>query len=376
MRHASMNRLRKAFALLLLVTGLAAGAVRAEQEELPFTFVPDGDGGLIVTGYEGRDHWVELPGDVAGVPVTGVIVDGSFSEVAELTLPAGARILRVAPGSESQTCMMIKPVENHPSLMKEKGLLYSLDGKSLLWADRDIQEAEVRKGTLQIARGAFGGCASLTRVELPDGLRFIHDQAFAGCTSLEKIILPDSVEYCTGGTFSGCTALRKVRLSAGLEKLTPGMFESCRSLQEVICPGGKTVADSYAFAGNTGFTLVLPENSSVRKMAEKAGIEVQLLVPEAAPVQQDRTDTQTSSVLAELNSLTAPQAAEPGQVRIYQRGAVNIRKNPSADSPRIGNAPPGGVYPILEVAGNGWYKIRFDGDKEGYVSPKVATRIY
>ena len=370
-----MNRLRKAFALLLLVTGLAAGTVRAEQEGLPFTFVPDGDGGLLATSYEGRDLWVELPGDVAGVPVTGVILGGSFSEIMELTLPAGVRTLRVAPGSESQTCMMVKPVENHPTLMKEEGMLYSRDGKSLLWADRDIQEAKVREGTLQIARGAFGGCLSLTRVDLPEGLRYIHDQAFTGCSSLQEITFPDSVEYCTGGTFSGCSALRKVRLSASLEKLPSSMFENCTSLEEVICPGTKTVADLYAFAGNTAFTLIMPEKSALRRMAEQAGIAVQSMVPETAPEPQVRTDPQTGSVLAELNALTPTPATEPGRVRIYQRGAVNIREKPSAESPRIGNAPPGAVYPIVEVAKNGWFKIRFDGDREGYVSPKVATRI-
>lgn len=41
----------------------------------------------------------------------------------------------------------------------------------------------------------FYGCTNLTKVELNEGLEFIHDYAFYNCTALSDIDFPDSVKY-------------------------------------------------------------------------------------------------------------------------------------------------------------------------------------
>ena len=59
-------------------------------------------------------------------------------------------------------------------------------------------------------------------------------------------------------------------------------------------------------------------------------------------------------------------------VRITNRNAVNVRKGPGAGYGMIGEAQPDNVYAYLGTE-NGWHRILFTGDTEGYVSGKLTT---
>ena len=66
---------------------------------------------------------------------------------------------------------------------------------------------EIKKGTLTIAEGAFMGCAQLTGIVIPDGVKRIEAFTFHGCSSLCSVTLPDSIEYISDYAFLRCKAL-------------------------------------------------------------------------------------------------------------------------------------------------------------------------
>ena len=62
-------------------------------------------------------------------------------------------------------------------------------------------------------------------------------------------------------------------------------------------------------------------------------------------------------------------------VKIRDEGSVNVRQKPDADSKRIGHVAAGSIYPCIEIASNGWFKIELEDGTQGYISPKMATLV-
>ncbi len=142
----------------------------------------------------------------------------------------------------------------------------------------------------QTGDSAFYGCASLTSVNLPDGVR-IGSNAFRGCTSLASITIPDSASIGTyafmnsglrtltipgsatiGGqyVFTGCENLTSVTFeprSRAAITLPMGVFSKCTSLREVIFPEGHYLSFpdqdcTNAFSGCTSLTsFTIPEGT-------------------------------------------------------------------------------------------------------------------
>ena len=61
-----------------------------------------------------------------------------------------------------------------------------------------------------IGVAAFDGCARLSRLTLPDGLKTIFERAFKGCKSLNSLTIPSSVESIGSSAFRGCFKLIEV----------------------------------------------------------------------------------------------------------------------------------------------------------------------
>ena len=50
----------------------------------------------------------------------------------------------------------------------------------------------------------------------------------------------------------------------------------------------------------------------------------------------------------------------------------NVRKHPSIYAEGIGHATSSVVYEILDISENGWYQIRLDNGKIGWISPAMG----
>lgn len=62
----------------------------------------------------------------------------------------------------------------------------------------------------------FQGCAVLTSMKLPQGLKSIGNEMFADCVNLNSISLPDSLTTLAGNAFNNCSALTELNIPAGV----------------------------------------------------------------------------------------------------------------------------------------------------------------
>ena len=90
--------------------------------------------------------------------------------------------------------------------------------------------------------------------------------------------------------------------------------------------------------------------------------EEYISLPEATPV----------SFTPQPAVTPVPAAAASRTVTIRRDGDVNVRRQARYDSVKIGVAKAGRTYALLDVAENGWYRIRLLDGLEGYISPKLV----
>ena len=90
---------------------------------------------------------------------------------------------------------------------------------------------------------------------------------------------------------------------------------------------------------------------------------------------KEQTDSFFYSLVTGINENASQNTVKAAEVKIRDSGAVNVRAEPSSKSTIIGVARSGGLYTYIRTAENGWYKIRLEDGKEGYVSNKLSTLI-
>ena len=105
-----------------------------------------------------------------------------------------------------------------------------------------------------IVYGAFGGCSSLTSVNIPNSVTSIGDVAFGGCSSLTSVTIPNSVTSIGRLAFNHCSSLTSIVIpnsvtSIGVSNYSyfyeaEGAFENCTSLTEVTLPENATIPSS------------------------------------------------------------------------------------------------------------------------------------
>ena len=154
------------------------------------------------------------------------------------------------------------------------GLLIAgyLDGNGLLYVDSQ-KKSYGSYGRTRYYCGAFGGCANLTNVTIPDSVTSIDDATFYGCTSLTSVTIPDSVTTIATNAFSGCTGLTNLTvpqcvcatniscyfrdsyqtvtnivISEGVGKIANDAFANCRKLQSVTIPDSVTRLGDRVFS--------------------------------------------------------------------------------------------------------------------------------
>ena len=250
-----MNRLTAVFALALVLLLLLSGSSFAEEtpemlRDGDFLYSIDG-GCVTITGWDGEATAAEIPGELAGLPVTK-IGERAFAHCRTLS---GVTI---------------------PNSVTEIGD----------WAFSNCEgltELRLSGGLVRIGKNSFRGCSALGHVELPDSLAEIGDGAFCACTALTEIELPKSLRALGLRPFAGCDSLVTVRVSPentvftvsdqvlyetqsrtlvlypggldaecytvpeGTRAIGRGAFSECAKLRQVVIPGSVTEIAEWAF---------------------------------------------------------------------------------------------------------------------------------
>lgn len=112
-----------------------------------------------------------------------------------------------------------------------------------------------------IGEHAFGNCASLTAVSLPNSIAEIGDYAFVGCSNLTEIEIPKGVTAIQVRTFEDCTGLTSVKIPEGVTIIANSAFEYCTSLETIDFPKSMHYITALAFYQCHSLrSITIPEN--------------------------------------------------------------------------------------------------------------------
>lgn len=109
---------------------------------------------------------------------------------------------------------------------------------------------------------------SLSRINLPDGLRYIGEMAFAQITSLDYVNIPNTVKEIKNSAFSGCNYLKEISLPIGLEIIGDNAFESCYYIKSIELPSSVIRIGNDAFS-QAGLSII-KFNEGLKEIGESA----------------------------------------------------------------------------------------------------------
>ncbi|MCQ2470160.1 MAG: leucine-rich repeat domain-containing protein [Ruminococcus sp.] len=207
------------------------------------------DGSAVVTGYEGKPEFIEIPHDIEGCPV---------SEIGERAF---------------SSCNSLRRIIFPENLRKI--------GDYSFYACDSLEIAALPDGMESLGEGCFCGCTQLSYMKIPSGLTELPDSCFRACTNLSEVAIPSNIGKIGSFCFSGCTRLSYVSLGENLTEAGERAFYMCGSLDAMYLPNtlekiGKEafgfVPSDFGAAVRGGFTISGSPESSADKYAEVSGI--------------------------------------------------------------------------------------------------------
>jgi len=172
-------------------------------------------------------------------------------------------------------------------------------------------------------------------------------------SSLAVVSTPDQAVVKIDGTPKGFTPVL-------VEELPPGDY------QVVISSPGyrERTVSAHTVAG---YKLTI----NVKLAQEIEGIQAEEPAEEEAGAETSPTPSPQSTP----RPTVTPPAKPYIKVKETPTGWLRVRMGPSTASTEAAKIYPGEMYPYLEEEENGWYKIEYEKDKEGWVSGVYAELI-
>ena len=238
------------------------GNADSEKSTEGLVFEKDSLGNYTVKKYTGTDTEVYIPAKHEDTPVTSIARDAFKANLTVTAVHIPESVIKID----------VKAFENCKNLTSVK--------------------FNAEPASLEIANGAFGGCAALAELVLPDATQKIGVNAFNGCTklistssdctyvgnwlinadknlstltlksttvgiadqsfswssTLSSVSLPSTVRYLGDGAFRGCSELLSVKINAdsALVRVGDEAFASCQKLTSLSFPAGVSyIGDSF-----------------------------------------------------------------------------------------------------------------------------------
>lgn len=120
---------------------------------------------------------------------------------------------------------------------------------------------QIKNGTICIADRVFGGCETLTEVNVPNSVLYLGNWTFDGCTNLKKVTLGNQVKSIGYDTFSECTSLESLSIPSSVTSIGDFAFSCCESLTNIVIPNSVTFLGERAFLYCSGLKSVTLGNS-------------------------------------------------------------------------------------------------------------------
>ena len=143
-------------------------------------------------------------------------------------------------------------------------LCISSDPTQLPWYQwrSEIKSVSVDSGIIQLGKGMFSNCTSLTSVNLPGTILYIQQEAFAGCTALKEATFGEGLLTLADRVFADCTVLTKLNLPTTVVALGSELLSGSGLTELTLCDKVAVLlpkragAPGSTFAGcNSGLTV-------------------------------------------------------------------------------------------------------------------------
>ena len=142
---------------------------------------------------------------------------------------------------EFRNCNNLISVEvdaNNDIYKSEDGVIYSKDGKNLIFCPRGkIGEVNILESVEIIKSMALSYCSKLTSITMPESLTSIEDGTFSGCSGLTSIKIPKSVNSIGRDAFGRCSNLTSIKIPANVDFIADYAFSECTKLSSVSYEG-------------------------------------------------------------------------------------------------------------------------------------------
>lgn len=298
----------------------AEGSVEL-QESSPFEYIEQ-NGGLYITGYTvpGQES-LEIPSEIDGKPVIGVLSLGEYNVVSSLTsvtipdsvttvgdsaflsaynletisIGSGVNYLDADMFGSCRNLNGISVSKDNPYYCDEDGIVYNKQKTVLVVypstkgedytvpasvTDIDILNksmydfvnvtfAEGSKMFVTVDGVTYN--ADKTKViscdktksgyyDMPDTVTEIAENAFAGCSELTGVKVSENVTSIVYMAFADCGSLSEITLPSKLVSIDDRAFAGCLQLGEVSLPSSLKTIGAYAFASSGLESISLPDS--------------------------------------------------------------------------------------------------------------------
>lgn len=248
--------------------------------------IDEDSGGIVIQAYNGTAVDVEIPAEIDGKPVKRLgyffSIENDISET--LKIPACVEYIPEGRLGENLTELIVE--EGNENYYSKDGFIFRklYNEKAELFCCPQGKKGEIvlPDGIYGIGDGAFGGCAGITAVRIPESVEYIGD-AFSDCTSLTSVNLPKTLTRIEGFTFSGCTSLETLDIPETVTDISMHAFEGTPFLQKLIkqdplvvingilvdgttLKGEVTIPDNVTKISYEAFTPYWDENTEIKKI--------------------------------------------------------------------------------------------------------------
>ena len=117
----------------------------------------------------------------------GLFAFNRCNGLSELTIPAS--VMEIDPKAIAMNCRNLAYMyfsEEHPTYCSVDGLVYSKDGKTLLYCPNGREDVTLPEGVETISGEAFNHCQKLSRLVIPEGVKTIESNAFQDYYNMES----------------------------------------------------------------------------------------------------------------------------------------------------------------------------------------------
>lgn len=123
----------------------------------------------------------------------------------------------------------------------------------------NLQSVRLSSSIKSIPSRFFADCPELRKVEISEQVQSIGQYAFSG-TSISKIKLPDSLRFISHGLLYDCVKLESVIMPESLDSICSKAFARCKSLGCITIPEGTQTIGHQAFWGAGMESVSIPES--------------------------------------------------------------------------------------------------------------------